>query len=171
MADDEVQLALIAEAAPLRVAAKPFVCFEIAGEPRAWERPGATIRWEGSRPYIHWYIRAEEARWRESIAWVAKAAMRGRKPASEAVALLTHLFIAPPASWSWKRKQAARSGAILPTGRPDADNYLKGLTDAMIGIVFEDDALIVDTRAIKRYSDRPALRVEIREMLPPATTV
>lgn len=167
MTDPNVQLPLLAEAAPLVVSRETFVVFELAGEPRAWERAGATIRWGHGRPFIHWYTRAEDERYREAIAWTAKAAMRGREPSRQPVALLIHAFLAIPVSWHWKRKQAARAGVILPTGTPDFDNLGKVAADAIKGIVWGDDAAVCDGRVIKRYSDRPALRVEVREMVAP----
>jgi Holliday junction resolvase RusA-like endonuclease len=167
MAETDVQLALLEEAAPLIPAAAPFVVFELPGEPRAWERPGATIRFGHGRPYIHWFVRAEEAAYREAVAWAAKAAMRGREPTSAPVALLVHAFLPIPESWHWKKKQAARAGVILPASKPDFDNLGKLAADAIKGIVWSDDATVCDGRVIKRYSDRPALRVEVREMVAP----
>lgn len=170
MPEPDLQLALLPETAPLRVAAKPFIVFEVPGEPVPWGRPGATIRWAHGKPYIHWYVRAEEARWRKMIAWAAKVAMRGRKPTSEPLALLVHAFLPIPASWHWLTKQKARSGALLPTGKPDWDNCGGKILDAITGIVWTDDAIVCDGRVIKRYSDRPALRVEVREMVPPTAS-
>jgi Holliday junction resolvase RusA-like endonuclease len=167
MSESDVQLPLLAEAAPLVVSDEVFCCFELEGEPRAWERPGATIRFGHGRPYIHWYLRAQEERYREAIAWTARRAMRGREPTSEAVALLVHAFLPIPPSWRWQKQQAARAGVILPTNKPDFDNLGKVAADAIKGIVWVDDAAVCDGRVIKRYSDRPALRVEVREMLPP----
>ena len=167
MSAHNIQLPLIPEAAPLVVAAQPFVVFELAIEPRGWERPGAMIRKGRDGTYIHWYVRAEEATYREAIQWAAKAEMRGRELTCEPVALLVHAFIAIPASWHWKKKQAARSGAILPTGKPDFDNIGKVVADALKTIVWIDDATVVDGRVIKRYADEPGLRVEVREMLTP----
>jgi Holliday junction resolvase RusA-like endonuclease len=167
MSTPDIQLPLIPDVAPLVVAAVPFVVFELEVEPRGWERPGAMIRKGREGTYIHWYIRAEEETYREAIAWAAKAAMRGRQPTSEPVALIVHAFLSIPVSWHWKKKQAARSGALLPTGKPDFDNIGKVAADALKTIVWNDDAAVVDGRVIKRYSDKPALRVEVREMLPP----
>lgn len=151
------------------VATNPFVVFELLGEPRAWERAGATIRKGKHGPYIHWYVRSEEAQYREAIAWTAKAAMLSyrRKPTDQPVALLVHAFLPIPPSWHWKSKQAARAGVILPIGVPDCDNLLKLAADSVKGIVWGDDARVIDARCIKRYSDKPALRVEVREMVPP----
>jgi len=168
-AEPDVQLPLIADVAPLVVAAEPFVVFEVQGEPRAWERAGATIRWSHGRPFIHWYVRSEEQHYRDAIAWIAKGAMRGRAPTSKPVALLIHAFVPIPESWNWKKKQAARSGALLPTGKPDFDNFGKVAADSLKNIVWNDDAAVCDGRVIKRYSDKPALRVEVREMVAPQT--
>lgn len=165
--EPDVQLPLIAEVAPLVVCRETFVAFELQGEPRAWERPGATIRRGKFGPFIHWFVRPAEAAYREAIAWAAKAAMRGKKPTSEPVALLVHAFLPIPESWHWKKKQQARAGVILPTDTPDFDNLGKVAADAIKGIVWIDDSAVCDGRVIKRYSDRPALRVEVREMLAP----
>jgi Holliday junction resolvase RusA-like endonuclease len=167
--ESDVQLPLIKEAAPLIVATEPFVVFELPGEPQAWERAGATIRWGHGRPFVHFYTPAAMKAYQEQIAWAAKVAMSRyrRKPTSQPVALIVHAFLPIPTSWTWRSKLAARSGCILPTGKPDFDNLGKNAADAIRGIVFTDDATVVDGRVIKRYSDTPALRVEVREFLPP----
>jgi Holliday junction resolvase RusA-like endonuclease len=167
MTEADVQLPLIAEAAPLIVAAEPFVMFELPGAPIAWERAGATIRFGHGRPYVHFYLTQDQEAYREQIAWAAKAAMRGREPTDRPVALLVHAFVPIPASWHWKNKQSARAGVLLPTSKPDHDNFLKVLCDALRGIVWIDDAGVVDGRCIKRYSDKPALRCDVREFVSP----
>jgi Holliday junction resolvase RusA-like endonuclease len=167
MPEPDLQLPLLAEAAPLVVSAKVFCVFEVEGEPRAWSRAGATIKWGQGRPYIHWYTRPDDEHYREAIAWSAKGAMRGRLPTEKPVALLVHAFLPIPESWHWKRKLEARAGSLLPTGKPDFDNLGKAAADAIKGIVWGDDAAVVDGRIIKRYSDKPALRVEVREMVAP----
>jgi Holliday junction resolvase RusA-like endonuclease len=167
MSEPDVQLPLIDDLAPLVVAGKPFVTFELPGEPRAWERPGAGIRWGAGRPFIHWFVRAEEARYRESIAWAARAAMGSRRPTDKPTAIILHAFLPIPESWHWRKKQQARSGLILPTGKPDHDNFLKLVCDALKRVVWLDDAGVVDGRCIKKFSERPAMRVEVREFISP----
>ncbi len=167
--EPDVQLALINDVAPLVVSRETFVVFELQGEPHAWERPGAMIRKGRHGPYIHWYTRTDDERYRLAIGWAAKAAMRGRAPTDKPVALLVHAFLSIPESWHWKKKQLARAGVILPTDKPDFDNLGKAAADAIKGIVWGDDSAVCDGRVIKRYSDRPALRVEVRELVPPQT--
>lgn len=168
MTESDVQLPLIAAAAPLVAAIKPFVVFEVPGDVHAWERPGAKILYTAAgHPYIHWFVHSDESRYREQIQWAAKVAMRGRAPTGKPVALLVHVFVRIPESWHWRKKQDARSGRVLPDVKPDWDNLGKVASDAIKEIVWCDDACVCDGRVIKRYSDRPALRVEVREMVPP----
>lgn len=148
------------------VSRETFVAFELPGEPRGWERPGATVR----RGRIHWYVRAEEERYRNAIGWAAKAAMGSREPTSEPVALLIHAFMPIPVSWSLRKKQDARTLVILPTGKPDFDNIAKVVADSLAGIVWKDDAAVCDGHVTKCYGDHPGLRVEVREIKRPAVS-
>ena len=136
------------------------ITFEVVGEPRAWERPGAMIR--GHR--IHWYVRAEEANYRKSIGWAAKAAMGARPPTRLPVTLVMQALMPIPISWSVLKREAAEAGTVLPTGKPDFADLLK-LTTALTGIVFLDQMQIIDGRCLKLYSDHPALRFEVREAI------
>jgi Holliday junction resolvase RusA-like endonuclease len=75
------------------------------------------------------------------------------------VELLAELPI--PASWSKKRRNLAILGLIRPSGRPDLDNLWKLMADAFNGVVFRDDALIVEARARKIYWLQPKLVVTV----------
>ena len=137
------------------------IAFEVVGEPRAWERPGAMIR--GHR--IHWYVRAEEANYRKSIGWAAKAAMGARPPTRKPVAMLMSALLPIPTRWTIQQREDAHAGLIIPTAKPDGDNLLKLVADALTGIVYLDDAQVADWHCLKRYSAQPALRIEVREIL------
>ena len=52
----------------------------------------------------------------------------------------------------------------LPTSRPDADNIIKGIADALNGIAYKDDSQIVDIRCRQYYSLTPRCEVEIWEV-------
>ena len=69
-----------------------------------------------------------------------------------------------PAGWpAWKR-EAALAGVVRPTGRPDLDNLMKMITDAMgaSGRWFRDDAQIVGNVHAKAYAPLPLSRVTVR---------
>ena len=49
--------------------------------------------------------------------------------------------------------------------KPDIDNLFKGLTDALNGVVWEDDKLICEIgRQVKIYGDPPRIEIEIEEV-------
>ena len=66
-----------------------------------------------------------------------------------------------PASWSIKKKNAASAGQVQPIGRPDLDNFWKACVDAMNGVVYVDDALIVEMAARKVYGAVPNVTVTL----------
>lgn len=75
-----------------------------------------------------------------------------------------HVFRGIPQSWSQKKKAAALANKIYPTSRPDTDNYVKGVLDALNGLVLKDDSCIVQMEAKKSYSDRPRIEIEVEEI-------
>ncbi|KKL67003.1 hypothetical protein LCGC14_2139330 [marine sediment metagenome] len=50
---------------------------------------------------------------------------------------------------------------IYPTTTPDLDNYLKAIKDALTGLVYRDDSLIVGYRDVWKLYDSNRPRVEI----------
>lgn len=79
--------------------------------------------------------------------------------------LKLHIFRGIPKSWSKKKKEAALENILRPTSRPDTDNYVKGVLDALNGLVVKDDSCIVHIEAGKFYSDRPRIEIEVEEII------
>ncbi|MDE7023424.1 MAG: RusA family crossover junction endodeoxyribonuclease [Ligilactobacillus sp.] len=67
---------------------------------------------------------------------------------------------------SLSKKERARrlSGEHRPTVKPDLDNYIKSTLDALNGILWTDDARIVDLHAHKYYSDDPYIEITVTEL-------
>lgn len=66
-----------------------------------------------------------------------------------------------PKSASKKRAEMMRSGAIMHTQRPDADNIAKAVLDALNGLAYHDDAQVCELSVSKAYSDSPATEIHI----------
>ncbi len=163
----EGQLTLPTLTGPALVVGPVFVCFEISGKPGHKGRHRSRIVYpRGGKAFIHNYPDPDTAAYEKMLAQAGKIYMRGRVPTLRPVALLVHAFREIPASWSRRDHEAALAGAILPTSRPDTDNYLK-IVDALNGIIWADDSQVCDARGIKRYSAQPALRIEVREFIAP----
>ena len=67
-----------------------------------------------------------------------------------------------PASWSKKKQAQALDGLMFPTKKPDVDNVVKAIFDALNGIVWGDDVQVVWLAASKRYDAIPGVLVGIR---------
>lgn len=165
----ELQPSLLKETSALIVApGAPFCLFELSGPPRGKAAKSTTIGWTADRkPYVKVYVDGDTQNYMDAIGWAAKGAMKGRAPTRNPVCIVLHAFFTIPKSWNRRDRDDALLGVIRPTGKPDWDNIAKGACDGMTGVVWEDDAPIVDGRVIKLYSDDPALRVEVREFVPP----
>jgi len=78
-------------------------------------------------------------------------------------------FILPiPASWSIKKRQAAR----FHTSKPDLDNFVKTVADALSrsGRWWRDDSQIAALNASKQYGPAPQIDIEIHALTDERTT-
>ena len=60
----------------------------------------------------------------------------------------------------------ALRGDMLPTARPDLDNYVKTALDAINTIVIHDDCQITELVARKRFSEQPKLIARVFPLTP-----
>ena len=68
-----------------------------------------------------------------------------------------------PNSWSKKKKAQALNNEIMPCVKPDVDNCVKALFDALNEVLWQDDTQVCDLHISKYYSDRPRIEMEISE--------
>lgn len=52
---------------------------------------------------------------------------------------------------------------VLPTTKPDCDNILKLVADALNGVAYDDDKQIVKMTVTKLYSERPATVIIVKD--------
>lgn len=144
-----------------------FVCIELPGPPGHKARHRSRIVFpRAGKPFIQNYPDRETAAYEKALAQMATIAMRRKAPTERPVDVTVSVLISVPKSWTKREHDAAIAGRLLPTSRPDGDNYLK-LVDALNEIVWKDDAQIVDARVRKRYSASPSFRIEVREFVDP----
>ena len=90
-------------------------------------------------------------------------AMAGRRPLEGPLQVLVIAYMPVATTWSRKKTASALAGVIRP-GRPDADNLLKAVADALNGVVWRDDAQIAEATISKRYDLRPRLEIEVSSL-------
>jgi len=139
-----------------------LVIVEVSGEPVPKGRP------RFNRATGNAYTPAHTRKYEDVLRYAADQAMAGRPLFEGPVEMRVIASLPIPASYSIKKRDAARRGAMFPDKRPDWDNYGKIASDALNMVVFRDDSQIVDCHISKRYSDRPALRIEVRNARPAA---
>lgn len=66
-----------------------------------------------------------------------------------------YFYVSAPSNLSKKKKELIKTEKQYCGKRPDTGNYVKLLEDALEGVLYEDDSLIVSTVAKKIYSLRP----------------
>ena len=89
--------------------------------------------------------------WRQNIAQVARVLMAHRAPFEGPLRLSVIFYMPRPKSHIGKR--GVFPGAPkYPSVRPDTTKLLRALEDALNGIVWKDDAQVVDQVAQKRYT-------------------
>lgn len=180
--DAQPELPTMEHGWPALVPGPVFLSFELRGPPPtkgrhrsrlvipkdAWIKGTFITRQSAKKIFIQQYPDPATEAAEKALAEAGVLFMLGRPPTERPVALLVHAFRAIPPSYSKTDQAKARSGALLPTPRPDADNHLKIVKDGLNGVVWRDDSQVCDARVIKRYSVIPAIRVEVREFIGPA---
>lgn len=76
-----------------------------------------------------------------------------------AISLKVCFFMPIVKSTPKKKCEALENSAHLK--KPDVDNILKGLLDAMNGVCFDDDSQVYEVNAVKLYSKNPRIEFEL----------
>jgi Holliday junction resolvase RusA-like endonuclease len=92
--------------------------------------------------------------WQELVASAAAAALDGARALEGPLLLEVDFYLArPPGHYGTGRNagNVKDSAPAFPAVRPDATKLLRGLEDALTGLVWRDDAQVVTQTARKRY--------------------
>ena len=128
--------------------------FTIPGEVRGKQRPRATRQGRVYTP-------SETVNAEAFIRMIAAEAMAGRMPLDGPVILTLDIRVGVPASYSKRRREAALANEIAPVKKPDLDNVVKLISDALNGITFRDDKQIVLLVAGKKFAEQAETKVTI----------
>lgn len=137
--------------------------FSIPGAPIPKGRARSRIVAKGGASFARHYTPAKTR--------VAEATLAARVmqfcppwPLSGPIELSVEFMLPIPPSWSKRKRSAALHGELQHTSRPDLDNLLKLLKDALNGLFWIDDRQIVSVAAAKSYAEVPCTAVRIEEV-------
>jgi Holliday junction resolvase RusA-like endonuclease len=137
------------------------VYFVVTGKPVGKGRPRASTR----GGFVRMYTDAKTLAYEAAIASEAAAAMGDAEPFETPMQMQVSCYYQIPKSWPKKMKQEAIDEERFPNVKPDLDNVVKAILDALNGVVYRDDAQVINLVATKRYSTDPRVEVYIFEKL------
>lgn len=134
-----------------------FVTIFLPGTPRGKGRP----RFGRAGEFVRVWTDRKTKSYEEELSEAGVVAMKATEPRLGAVSVRIEAALAIPDSWSKKKRQAALSGDLMPTGKPDFDNISKIVGDALNKIVWKDDSQIINASFRKFYAPEPYLLVSV----------
>ena len=132
-----------------------LACIVVEGEPVQAGRP----RFNSYTHTAH-----DPKRSRQYKAMVRESAAlqyHGELIAGKAIAVRIAIYRSIQKSVSHKEHDRRATGEHRPIVKPDTSNYAKLIEDALTGVIWEDDNLIVSLVADKYYSDDPRIEVTV----------
>ena len=129
------------------------ISLTIPGEPRGKQRP----RWQKFGTYTPKETVSYEAYIKELFAIKYPDFI----PLDSALTVKIWAGLLMPKSTSKKKEGMMKLGILEPTKRPDVDNILKAVMDALEKLAYKNDSQICHVVIDKDYSDRPRLEITI----------
>lgn len=100
----------------------------------------------------------------ELIRWSYKAS-GGKYLGEQPIELSVKAFYSIPQAFRRLKREQALKGEIRPMTRPDTDNILKAVLDALNGVAYYDDKQVVSVSCEKWYAESGCLIIEIGEKI------
>lgn len=132
------------------------ITFVVPGKPQAQQRARAT----SINGKIRMYDPEASANFKQLVAY---SAIPYRPAALLECPLTLTLDICRivPKGFSKQKTKDAIGGMIRPSTKPDCSNYLKGIEDALNGLIWRDDSQLVSVIVRKWYGVRPGTFIRI----------
>ena len=134
--------------------------FTIPGEPKGKGRPRFTKSG-------HTYTPKGTAEYEADVKAAYYAACGGGRSFAQGIPLSMHIaaYCGIPKSAGKKKRAEMLGRLILPTKKPDADNIVKVIADALNRAAYYDDAQIVRLSYSKVYDEVPHVDVVIEDLI------
>lgn len=133
--------------------------FEVPGEPRGKGRPRFARMGKGVRAYTDEKTASFENR---ILSCYLEQIGAPATPPEDQLHVFVVAWFGVPKSYPKAMHKAAADGVMQPvTKKPDVDNILKSVLDALNGVAWKDDAQVYYAVVHKVYGTRPRLDVTL----------
>lgn len=135
----------------------------------AFSVPGAAVgkgrpKFARRGAFVTAYSDKKTVSYENLVKMYASEAVGNLPPFNGPVCLTLKISVMPPASWSKRKTSDALLGRVRPTTKPDIDNIMKSICDAMNEIVYVDDKQVCDVWVSKHYAATSEVRVLVEEL-------
>jgi Holliday junction resolvase RusA-like endonuclease len=111
---------------------------------------------------VHVYDPPNSSEWKENFGIRVGRILPSNFPVIGPVELNTLVYKKIPDNYSSAYRYLAEAGLIRPEKKPDADNYIKSIKDALSKIAWSDDSQVVLGECEKFYSAVPRVEFTMR---------
>lgn len=132
------------------------IAFQVDGKPQGKERP----RFDSVRKMT--YTPQKTRDYENLVRTSYKAKYGAQQPLQGEITALIIAYYPIPKSTSKRLKKQMLEYSKKPTVKPDLDNIIKAILDALNGCAYADDAAVVEVHAYKRYSLDPCVEVFLK---------
>lgn len=135
------------------------VTFTVLGEPTGKGRP----RFARNDPYVRTYTPDKTVVYENLVRIEYERQCKAYRFEDTAyLDMRIYAYYGIPKSVSKKKRAAMLAGEIRPAKKPDMDNVIKAIADALNNVAYKDDTQIVDTMIRKFYAEQPMVKVVLR---------
>lgn len=126
------------------------VRFTVPGRIGGKQRAGRLIQFRhDGKPIVRSFNPPKSVKWEKTVADCATFQVMRRRPLMKGpIGLEVRVWQQPPVSWSKKKRERA----VWITGKPDCDNVLKLIGDALNKVAWGDDSQIAHVVFSRCYS-------------------
>lgn len=133
---------------------------KVLGEPKGKQRPRlCKIR---GRSIV--YTPKQTTEYEQKIRAGYKRLMSEKFPKGIPLEINITALFSIPKKFNKEQKQQALNGEILPTKKPDSDNIIKIILDALNDTAYFDDSQVCGINFFKKYGETPQIIIEIKEI-------
>lgn len=136
------------------------ISLSVYGEAVPKARPKLVMNRYTHKPHLY---TAETTRsWEDSVMCQALK-MKPEKIITSDIKICIKIYKSPPKSTSKKNRELMLKNIVRPHKKPDLSNYIKSIEDALNGLYWVDDGLIVEylQGTGKYYAEEPHVDIDI----------